>query len=96
MKVYEPLNKPDETTGKFYKEFDIPENIPLNGTLLKDAPPENMDFPKWNYMTSLWEEDKDSIISKQTQTIKDLAERLDTSEKALMESVGLISSLGGQ
>lgn len=96
MKVYEPLNKPDETTGKFYREFDIPDDVPLNGTLLKESSPKSMMFPKWNYMTSAWEEDESSVILNQTKTIKELTERLDTSEKALMEAVELVSALGGK
>ena len=96
MQVYEPLTRPDETTGKFYRAYEVPDRVPLNGTLLNEAPPEDMRFPKWDYTTSKWIEDKDSIIKKQDEMIKDLSIRLETNEMALMEALGLISSSKGE
>lgn len=96
MQVYEPLTNPDEMTGKFYRTYEVPDGVPLNGTLLNEAPPEDMRFPKWDYTTSKWIEDKDSIIKKQDEMIKDLSIRLETNEVALMEAIGLISSSKGE
>nr|DAD56853.1 MAG TPA: hypothetical protein [Caudoviricetes sp.] len=96
MQVYEPLTQPDEITGKFYKTYEIPDGVPLNGTLLNEAPPEDIKFPKWDYTTSKWIEDKDSIIKQQDETIKDLSFRLGNNEVALMEALGLMSSEKGE
>lgn len=96
MQVYEPLTIPDETTGKFYRTYEVPDGVPLNGTLLNEAPPKDMRFPKWDYMVSKWVEDKDSIIKQQDETIKDLSVRLGNNEVALMEALGLMSSEKGE
>lgn len=96
MQVYEPLTKLDETTGKFYRVYEVPDGVPLNGTLLNEAPPKDMKFPKWDYTISKWVEDKDSIIKQQDETIKDLSARLETNEMALMEALGLISNSKGE
>lgn len=96
MQVYEPLTKPDETTGKFYRTYEVPDGVPLNGTLLNEAPPEDMKFPKWDYTVSKWVEDKNSIIKQQNEAIKDLSVRLETNEMALMESLGLMSNSKGE
>ena len=96
MQVYEPLAKPDETTGKFYRTYEVPDGVPLNGTLLNEAPPEDMKFPKWDYTVSKWVEDKNSIIKQQDETIKDLSVRLETNEMALMEALGLMSNSKGE
>lgn len=96
MKVYEPLTRPDEATGKFYKTYEIPDELPLNGALLNEAPPEGMKFPKWDYTISKWIEDKNSIIKQQDETIKDLSTRLGNNEVALMEALGLISNGKGE
>lgn len=96
MQVYEPLTKLDEITGKFYRVYEVPDGVPLNGTLLNEAPPKDMRFPKWDYMVSKWVEDKDSIIKQQDETIKDLSVRLETNEMALMEALELISNSKGE
>lgn len=96
MQVYEPLTKPDETTGKFYRTYEVPDGVPINGTLLNEAPPVDMKFPKWDYTVSKWVEDKNSIIKQQDGTIEDLSVRLETNEMALMEALGLISNSKGE
>lgn len=93
MKVYQPLEYKDEVTGKFYKEFDIPDGMPIEQTLVLIAPPENLKYPRYNSKTGLWVEDKDSIIEEQKKTINELLIRTDVNEQSILE---LISIVGGK
>lgn len=93
MKVYQPLEYKDEVTGKFYKEFDIPDGMPIEQTLVLIAPPENLKYPRYNSKTGLWVEDKDSIIEEQKKTINELLIRTDVNEQSILE---LISMVGGK
>lgn len=90
MKVYQPLEYKDETTGKFYKEFEVPDGMPIEQTLVLVAPSENLKFPRYDSKTGFWVEDKDSIIEDQKKTINELSERTDVNEQSILELMELI------
>ena len=60
-KVYVPLAQKGED-GKFYKEFEVPDGLPLGGNVVYVAPPEELLFPRWDASQGRWIEDKDAII----------------------------------
>lgn len=95
MKVYQPLNNPDEKTGKFYKEYEFPDGVSLNTTLLDKEPPKDMLYPKWDYSLSQWIEDKDSALTAQKTETKDISQRLEDAENAIMELMMMITSILG-
>jgi len=64
MKIYQPLNVKDAETGLWYKEWEIPEGMPIPDGMVLVAPPENLLFPRWDNVQGVWIEDKDSIIEK--------------------------------
>lgn len=78
MKVYEPLVQKDPETGLFYKEWIVAEGLPLADSLITIAPPEDFNYPKWNYSKGVWEEDSDSIIEY-------LKRKVDELENAVLE-----------
>jgi len=80
MKVYQPLQQKDPTTGLFYKEWTVEEGLPLSDSLITAAPPEDFNYPKWNYSKGIWEEDTDSIIDY-------LKRKIDELENAILDIV---------
>lgn len=64
MKIYQPLNVKDAETGLWYKEWEIPEGMPVAEGMVLVAPSENLLFPRWDNVQGVWIEDKDSIIEK--------------------------------
>ena len=59
-KVYEKLDV--LTDGKYYKEWEVPENMPLGYEFTTIAPPVEMITPKWDNMKNQWEESSDSLV----------------------------------
>lgn len=74
--VYLPTDtkQPD---GKWYKEFEVPEGLPLGSNIVYQAPPENLLFPKYDITTGLWKEDSDSIIESLKDEMTKLKEEMD-------------------
>lgn len=69
-KVYQPLSV--KTDGKWYKEWEVEEGLPLSSEILYEAPPKELQFPKWDSMQGKWIEDKDSIIESFKSQIEEL------------------------
>lgn len=82
--IYVPTDKITES-GKFYKEFQVDSDIPLDNSVIRVAPPADLQFPKYNYTTGIWTEDKDSIINETKNQNKSVEERMTTLENALAE-----------
>ena len=59
-KVYEKLDV--LTDGKYYKEWEVPENMQLGYEFTTVAPPVEMIAPKWDNMNNSWEESQDSLV----------------------------------
>lgn len=81
MKVYLPLQTKDPETELWYKEWDVPEGLPVAESLVLVGPPENLLFPRWDNESGIWVEDKDSII----ETLKVDNEDLKKSNKLLIK-----------
>lgn len=64
MKIYQPLNVKDVETGLWFKEWEIPEGMPVAEGMVLVAPSDNLLFPRWDNVQGVWIEDKDSIIEK--------------------------------
>lgn len=64
MKIYQPLQVKDAETGLWFKEWEIPEGMPVPEHMVLVAPPDNLLFPRWDTIQGVWIEDKDSIIEK--------------------------------
>lgn len=64
MKIYQPLQVKDAETGLWYKEWEIPEGMPVPEGMVLVAPSDNLLFPRWDNVQGVWIEDKDSIIEK--------------------------------
>lgn len=90
--IYQPLN--EKIDGKFYKIYQVDDQLPLGGGLVRTPPSENILFPRYSYERGLWEEDKDSIIEKQKADINALQSRVEVNEKSVFDLMDLISSKG--
>lgn len=99
MKVYQSLEVKDVETGLFYKEWEVPEGMPIASNLILTAPSENLQFPRFNSATGFWEEDKDSIIEflkAELEKIKaDNEAKVEELKNGLMDAMEYMSTLGG-
>ena len=64
MKIYQPLEVKNPETGLWFNEWEVPDGMPVPEGMVLVAPPETLLFPRWDYETGVWIEDKDSIIEK--------------------------------
>lgn len=87
MKAYLPLQSKDTETGLWYKEWDIPEGLPVAESLVLVGPPEDLLFPRWDNESGIWVEDKDSIIETlkvDNETLKNKTESIAQLNSKLM------------
>lgn len=74
MEIYQPLQTKDIETGLWYKKWEIPDGMPIPDGMVLVSPPETLFFPRWDYETGVWIEDKDSIIESLKKDNKELKE----------------------
>lgn len=67
--VYLPMEV-KQADGKFYKEWEVPEGLPLGMNVLHVGPSEDLKFPRWDAVQGIWVEDKDSIIKELKEKVK--------------------------
>lgn len=84
MKIYKILDIKNES-GKWVEEYEVPENFPIESGWTSISPSESLKFPKWEYTTGNWVEDKDSVISSLTIDNGKLQDRIDTLEGAILD-----------
>lgn len=91
MKVYKKLYQKNEE-GLFYEVFELPEGMDVpNGDYTTLAPPDNLKYPKWDFDYGTgWVEDKDSVIADLTAENKELQERIDMNESALLDLADMV------
>jgi hypothetical protein len=89
--VYLPLDQKGED-GKFYKEFEVPEGVPMGDNIVYVGPAEDLLFPRYDYTQGIWVEDKDSIISALKTENAELTSRVDMTEGALLDLADMILS----
>lgn len=91
MKVYKKLYQKNEE-GLFYEVFELPEGMDVpNGDYTTLAPPDNLKYPKWDFdFGTGWVEDKDSVIADLTAENKELQERIDMNESALLDLADMV------
>lgn len=75
IKVYVPLPTRGED-GKWYREFDVVEGLPLDTSVVYVAPPTDLLYPRWDNVQGVWIEDKDSIIVYMKDKIDELEKRI--------------------
>ena len=78
--VYLPLEQKGED-GKFYKEFEVPEGVPMGDNIVYVGPEEDLLFPRYDYTQGIWVEDKDSIIVYMKKQIDELDIKVSDIEK---------------
>ena len=91
MKVYKKLYQKNEE-GLFYEVFELPEGMDVpNGDYTTMAPPASLKYPKWDFDYGTgWVEDKDSVIADLTAENKELLERIDMNESALLDLADIV------
>lgn len=90
--IYQPLN--EKVDGKFYKIYQVDDQLPLGDGLVHTPPSENILFPRYSYERGIWEEDKDGIIEKQKEDINALQSRVEVNEKSVFDLMDLINTKG--
>lgn len=99
MKVYETLNEKDAQTGLFYKEWEVPEGMPVANGLILNGPPKDLKFPRYYPEKGAWVEDKDSYIAEMTNRLTDSNKQIEdnNSRIAKLEAslLDLMEVIGG-
>ena len=96
MKVYQPLNQKDSSTGLWYKEWNLPEGFPLPNDVTLLAPDSTLVHPKWDNSLGAWVEDEDFIAiliernEKLSADLKIATDRVDMTESALLNLADMI------
>lgn len=90
--IYQPLN--EKVDGKFYKTYQVDDQLPLGEGLVRTPPSENLLFPCYSCERGIWEEDKDSIIEKQKSDIDSLQSRVEANEQSVFDLMDLINKKG--
>lgn len=90
--IYQPLN--EKIDGKFYKVYQVDDQLPLGEGIVRTPPDATLLFPKYNYERGVWVEDKDSIIEKQKDDILALQSRVEINEQSVFDLMDLISLKG--
>lgn len=85
-KVYKILTTPID--GKWYQEFDVPDNFPVEYGWTTIAPPDNIRFPVFDDVLKIWVEDKDQLIDA-------LSADLEVANNSIMDLMEMVSQLGG-
>lgn len=76
MKAYQPLAQKDPETGLWYKEWDVPDGLPVSPELIFIAPGEELTHPRWDSTQGIWVEDKNSVLEDLKDKVASLEERL--------------------
>lgn len=96
MRVYQPLEQKDSSTGLWYKEWDLPEGFPLSNDMTLIAPDSTLVHPKWDNSLGVWVEDEDFIAiliernEKLSADLKSATDRVDMAESALLDLADMI------
>ena len=89
--IYYPLTEKDPETGLFYQVFQIPDEMAAPAGYMEIAPPEGMKYARWDFLTNKrWYSDPDSIIADLTAENKELLERIDMNESALLDLADMV------
>lgn len=83
MIIYIP--KTEFENGKWYDTFEVPDDMPLSSDWVITPPPENYKYPKFDYITMTWQEDKDRVLVELTKENTELKSRLDMTEGAVLD-----------
>ena len=89
MKIFKLLNIKNEA-GKWYEEYEVSEIFPVESGWTTIVPPEELQFPKWDYVSGNWVEDKDSVIDSLKLENGELTDRINMTESALLDLADMI------
>lgn len=98
MKIYKILDIKNNN-GKWLEEYEVPEGFPVESGWTTAAPSPLLRFPKWEYSSSTWVEDKDAVIASLTEDnkklsadLKNATDKMDMTESALLDLADMILS----
>lgn len=91
MKIYKILDLKN-SHGKWLEEYEVPENFPVENGWTTVVPDSSLKFPKWDYMSGSWIEDKDSVIDSLKLVNGELTDRINMTENALLDLADMILS----
>ena len=95
MIIYQILQEKDPVSRKWYKEWEVPEGLPLPAGFVSEGPPANMQFPRYSETTGLWIDDRESLVESLKDDIVKLKTKQEQQEEAFLNTIDLITG-GGQ
>ena len=81
------------TKGKWYEEYEIPTGVPVPPDCVTTPIPEGLINPKYDSATGNWIEDREAIITTLKQENKELKQKVEFNELALMDAINMLSSM---
>lgn len=90
VKVYEPF--PEKKDGKWYKEWDVPDGLPLQGNFIQFGPGPELKFPKFDFTNNRWIEDEAAVNELLLKENEALKARVAQSEGAIMDLAAMVLS----
>lgn len=90
--VYKILSTKN-TQGKWYEEYEIPVGIPVPPDCVTTSIPKELLSPKYDFVTGAWVEDQEALISNLQRENKELKQKVEFNELALMDAINMLSSM---
>lgn len=90
--VYKILSIKNEK-GNWYEKYEIPIGIPVPPDCVVTPIPESLKNPKYDFAKDEWVEDTEALIESLKKENKELKQKVELNELALMDAINMLSSM---
>lgn len=90
--VYKILSIKNEK-GNWYEVYEIPNGIPVPPDCVVTPIPESLKNPKYDFVKDEWVEDTEALIESLKKENKELKQKVELNELALMDAINMLSSM---
>lgn len=90
--VYKILTVKNEK-GNWYEKYEIPIGIPVPPDCVVTPIPESLKNPKYDFAKDEWVEDQEALIESLKKENKELKQKVELNELALMDAINMLSSM---
>lgn len=90
--VYKILSIKNEK-GNWYEKYEIPIGIPVPPDCVVTPIPESLKNPKYDFAKDEWVEDQEALIESLKKENKELKQKVELNELALMDAINMLSSM---
>ncbi|MEG2326576.1 MAG: hypothetical protein RSB63_10775 [Enterococcus sp.] len=94
MKTIYKIFEVKDGDGKWFEKYDVSDNFPMEYPYIKLAPPTDLINPRYIFGTG-WVEDEEALLEGLKQENKELKDRLNMTEGALLDLADQLLSVKG-